>query len=95
MLLAVLLLSVAILAAYNYFTVPGLCAEVARRKGLDERRWYINGLFFSGLALLYLRRTLLPSEYDLKRRIDRVLVVSAGMAIWIAVLAVYLDASGY
>ncbi len=91
MLLAILVFSVVIAAAYNYFTVPGLCADVARRKGLDEKKWYINGLFFSGLALLYLRPTLSPSEDDLKRRIDRVLILSGAIAIWIIGLAVFLD----
>ncbi|MFQ5850522.1 MAG: hypothetical protein ACE5JU_08030 [Candidatus Binatia bacterium] len=95
MLLAILLLSVAIAAAYNYFTVPGLCAEIARRKGLDEKKWYFNGLFLSGVALLYLRSALSPSEGDLKKRIDRVLVISVAIVIWIIGLAVYLDASGY
>jgi hypothetical protein len=95
MLLPILILSVAIAAAYNYLTVPRLCAEVARRKGLDEKRWYFNGLFFSGLALLYLRPTLSPSEDDVRRRIDRVLVISSVLAVWIIGLALYLDASGY
>lgn len=95
MFLAILLLSVVIAAAYNHFTVPGLCAEIGQRLALNEKKWYFNGLFLSGLALIYLRSALSPSERDLKERIDRVLVVSTLMGVWIIGLALFLEGSGY
>ena len=91
MLLATFLLSLAAAAAYHYFTVPGLCAEIAKRKGLDEKKWYFNGFVMSGLALIYLRSALSPSDRDLRKRIDKVFVVSGVISVWLLGLAFLLD----
>lgn len=91
MLLAVFFLSLIVAAAYHYFTVPGLCAEIARRKGLDENKWYFNGFVLSGLALLYLRSTLSPSDADLKTRMNKVFIISTALFVWLVALAVLLD----
>lgn len=91
MLLVTFILSLVAAAAYHYFTVPGLCAEIARRQGLDERKWYFNGFVFSGLALLYLRSTLSPSDADLEKRINKVFLISVAFFVWLIGLAVLLD----
>ncbi|MFQ6029802.1 MAG: hypothetical protein ACE5Q6_20185 [Dehalococcoidia bacterium] len=95
MLLAIFILSLVVAGTYNYLTVPALCAEVARRKGLDERKWYFNGLVLSGVALLYLRSILSSSEADLKKRIDGVLILGTLFIIWMIGLGLLLEASGY
>ena len=91
MLLATFLLSLVAAAAYHYFTVPGLCAEIAKRKGLDEKKWYFNGFVMSGLALIYLRSALSPSDRDLRKRIDKVFVISGIITVWLLGLAFLLD----
>lgn len=95
MLLAFLLLTVIGAFIYHFRTVPGLCAEIAQRKGLDERKWYLNGLVFGGIALLYLRSSLLPTDTDLKKRINRELVIEIGFVIWFVTMALVIEARGH
>lgn len=86
----VLILSVIGTLIYNLITVPALSAEIARRKGLDVKRWVFNNLFL-GLGLIYLRFSLDEADRDLKRRLDQVLTINTVLGIWIIGLIVYFD----
>jgi hypothetical protein len=95
MLVVLLLLSLIWGFVHHFRKVPHLCAEVARRKGLDERKWYFNGLALDGISLVYLRSTLLPADSDLKRRIDRELAIEVIFVIWFVSMALLIEALGY
>ncbi len=95
MLIMALILTLGGGAVYNYLTVPRLCAEVAAQKGLDERKWYANGLFFSALALLYLRCDLAQEDRELRVRVDKVLIIEGLLTGWTLGLVICLRYFGY
>jgi hypothetical protein len=89
---AIFVLSVLGAALYSYSTVPSLCAEIARQKGLDETKWYFYGIFSGGFALLLLRPLLSsPSDHLLKREVDKNLLLGLVFLMWLLGLAMYLD----
>jgi hypothetical protein len=91
MVLALLFISIAAMVAYDQRVVRGLVAEIAERKGLDERKWQANRRLLGPIALLYLRSILTSRDGGLKKTIGRVVVIQAGLIAWICWLAIFLE----
>lgn len=95
MLVTVFFINVLLVMAYYFLKIPRLCAEVAQRRGMDEKKWYFNGMVLGVIALLYLRSTLSPSESDLRKPVDRTATISIAMLIWLVGFAIALNVLGY